>query len=268
MPVAARWPAATFSLIVLAIGGLVFAAGLPREVTPFALVIVIPIAAIVSAWLVGGVVMVRGLFSRITRWRVPVRWYALAIGIPLLGTLAIDVAGIVLGQATIDAVIGGLSASVIVVPLVVLLPALFEEFAWRGFGVEVVLERGHSLAVAALSIGVVFTAIHLPLYLPGQLYDDLPLWPVFLTLMGYAVLLAWIYDGSGRSSLLAGITHAALNGFVPLTAGLDKVWVWEARGIVFALIGVTILGLIALRPTAARADVPEANPAVVGDRGR
>ena len=98
--------------------------------------------------------------------------------------------------------------------------------------------------------------------------DDLPLWPVFFTLMGYAVLLAWIYDGSGRSSLLAGITHAALNGFVPLTAGLDKAWVWEAPRMVFALVGVAVLGLIALRPTAARADVPEANPSVVGDRGR
>ncbi len=267
MPIAARWPVATFIVVVLAMGGLVFVAGLQREVTPFALVLVIPISAIVSAWLVGGAVMVRGLFSRITRWRVPVHWYALAIGIPLLGTLAIDVAGIALGQATIDGVVAGLSASVIVVPLVVLLPALFEEFAWRGFGVEVMLERGHSLAVAALSIGVVFTAIHLPLYLPGQLYDDLPLWPVFLTLMGYAVLLAWIYDGSGRSSLLAGITHAALNGFVPLTAGLDKVWVWEARGIVFALIGIAVLGRIALRPMAARADLPQGNASAVGDRG-
>ena len=85
MPIAARWPVATFTVIVLAMGGLVFAAGLPREVTPFALIIVIPIAAIVSAWLAGGVVMVRGLFSRITRWRVPVRWYALAMGSRCLG---------------------------------------------------------------------------------------------------------------------------------------------------------------------------------------
>ena len=112
-----------------------------------------------------------------------------------------------------------------------------------------------------------FTAIHLPLYLPGQLYDDLPLWPVFLTLMGYAVLLACMYDGSGRSSLLAGITHAGVNGFVPLTAGLDKVWVWEARGIVFALIGIAVLGRIALRPMAARADLPQGNASTVGDRG-
>ena len=30
--------------------------------------------------------MIRGLFVRIVRWRVPVGWYALAIGVPLVGT--------------------------------------------------------------------------------------------------------------------------------------------------------------------------------------
>lgn len=247
MGVVRRWPVVTFAVIVLALTTLVMAAGLAREITPFALVIAIPIAAIVSAWLVGGPAMVRGLFTRITRWRVPARWYVIAIGIPLLGTLAIDLAAVVVGEASLNDVVGGLSASVVIVPLVVLLPALFEEFAWRGFGVETMLERGHSLAVAAVSVGILFTAVHLPLYLPGQLYEDLPLWPVFLTLMGYAVLLAWIYDGSGRSSLLAGIGHASLNGFVPLTAGVDTVWVWQARGVVFALIGIAILWLMTMR---------------------
>jgi membrane protease YdiL (CAAX protease family) len=254
MGLAARWPVVTFTVIVLALGGLAFLAGLQREVTPFALVLVIPAAAILSAWLVGGVPMVRGLFERVVRWRVPFRWYGAAIGIPLLGTLAVVAAGVLLGQASVDDVVAGLSASVIVVPLVVFLPALFEEFAWRGFGVDIMLRRGAPLLVAALTIGIVFTAIHLPLYLPGQLYEDLPLWPVFLILMGYAVLLAWIYDGSGRSSLLAGITHAALNGFVPLTAGLDAAWAWQTRGVVFGLIGLAIAGLILVRGTTRTAE--------------
>jgi uncharacterized protein len=253
MRIARRWPAATFTVIVLALGGLVFLAGLQREVTPFALVIVIPLAAIISAWLVGGMAMVRGLFARIVRWRVPVGWYLIALGIPLLGTLAIAAAAVMVGESGLEEVVGGVTASAIVVPFVVLLPALFEEFAWRGFGVEVMLERGHALALAALAIGVVFTTIHIPLHLPGQLYEDLPLWPVFLILMGYAVLLAWIYDGSGRSSLLAGIGHAALNGFVPLTAGIDPVWVWQARGVIFALIGLAILGVMMVRRPARQA---------------
>jgi len=244
MAVAARWPVVTFVIVVLALGGAVFLAGLGRETTPFALVVAIPLAAIITGYLEGGRGRVRDLFARISRWRVPPRWYLLALGIPLAGTLAIVAAGVITGQATLQDVVGGVSATAVIVPLVVFLPAIFEEFAWRGFGVQVMLERGHSFLVAALGIGVVFTAIHLPLYLPGHLYDSLPIWPSVLTLLGYAVLLSWIYVGSGGSSLLSGICHAALNGLVPFTAGLDEVWVWEARGIVFACVGLAIVALV------------------------
>jgi uncharacterized protein len=235
-------PILTFTVAVLVLCGLVIVAGLGRDTTPFALVLAIPLAAILTAGITGAGGGIRGLLARTVRWRVPARWYLLAIGIPLAGTLLIDAAGIVTGQATLDELVGAVEASALIVPLVVFLPALFEELAWRGFGVEVMTERGHSFAVAALGIGLVFAAVHVPLYLPGQLYEDLPLWPVVPILLGYAVLLSWIYLGSGHSALLAAITHAALNGFVPLTHGLDDVWVWQARAVVFGLIGLVILG--------------------------
>jgi hypothetical protein len=257
MNIAARWPFGVFSFLILGAGGAVFLAGLPRDLTPFALVLVIPAAAFVCAWLAGGRPGISGLARRGVRWRVAPRWYVLAIGIPLLGTLAIDAAGIALGAASLDAVVGAVNASALVVPLVVFLPALFEEIAWRGFGVDVLAERGHGLVVSALAVGVVFAAIHLPLYLPGQLYDGLPLWPVVPTLLGYSVILGWIYLGSGRSALLAGIGHAALNGFVPLTWGLDDVWVWQARAVVFGLIGLAVL-VLAHRPVAIRTPQPAA----------
>jgi hypothetical protein len=153
-------------------------------------------------------------------------------------------------------VVSALGTSALIVPLVVLLPALLEEFAWRGHGVDVMLRRGSSAAVAALVIALPFLAVHLPLYLPGQLYDGLPLWPAIPTTLGYAVLLTWIYVGSGHSSLVAGISHAALNGFVPLTVGIEEVWVWEARGVVFGLIGLAILAVLALRPSREEALAP------------
>jgi hypothetical protein len=254
MSIAARSPFGVFSIIVLAAVGAVYLAGLERELTPFALVLVIPIAAFVSALLVGGRRSAGGLLRRAVRWRVAPRWYVLAIGIPLLGTLAIVAAGIILGQASLDEVVGAVGASALAVPLVVFLPALFEEIAWRGFGVDVMAQRGHGLIVSTLSVGIVFAAIHLPLYLPGQLYDGLPLWPSAVTLLGYSAILGWIYLGSGRSALLAGIGHAALNGFVPLTWGIDDVWVWQARAVVFGLMGIAILVL-------ARRSMPDHVPA-------
>jgi membrane protease YdiL (CAAX protease family) len=253
-----RWPVLTFAVIVLSMAALVMAAGLGRDVTPFALVLVIPVAAIVTAWLVGGAAAVRGLFSRIVRWRVSVRWYVAAIGIPLIVALVIDAAGIVAGVADLDMLIGAITPGALAVPVVVFLPALFEEFAWRGYGVETMLERGAGFARATLGVGLVFTAIHLPLYLPGQLYDYLPVWPGIVFLLGASVLLGWIYVGSGRSSLLAGICHAALNGTVPLRWGLDDVWEWQVRGIVLGLVGVAILLMVTRWP---RTVAPASSPA-------
>ncbi len=245
---ASRWPVTTFTVIVLALAGLVMLAGLPAETTPFALVVVIPLSAMITAALVGGRPMVGGLFSRIIKWRVAPRWYVAAIGIPLAAALAIDLVGLIAGQADLDMLVSALTVNALLVPLVVFLPAVFEEFAWRGFAVEVMVERGAGFATAALGVGLVFTAIHLPLYLPGQLYDQLPIWPGVLFLLGGAVLLTWIYLGSGHSSLLAAICHAALNGTVPLRWGLDDVWEWEVRGIMIGLIGLLILIVVSRRP--------------------
>jgi uncharacterized protein len=244
--VAQRWPVVTFSTLVLALAGGVMLAGLEAETTPFALVIVIPIAAIVSAAIVGGKQMVRGLFVRIGRWRVAPRWYLAAVGIPIALALVIDLAGLVAGEADFETLVGALTPNALIVPLVVLLPGLFEEFAWRGYGVETMLERGAGFTRAAVGIGLVFTAIHLPLYLPGQLQEGLPIWPGVLFLLGSAVLLSWIYVGSGRSALLAGICHAALNGTVPLRWGLDDTWEWQARGIITGLLGLGILVAVEL----------------------
>ena len=80
--------------------------------------------------------------------------------------------------------VSAVTPNALLVPVVVFLPALFEEFAWRGFAVEVMIERGSGFARAALGVGLVFTAIHLPLYLPGQLYDYLPVWPGIVFLLG------------------------------------------------------------------------------------
>ncbi|HWL90080.1 MAG TPA: CPBP family intramembrane glutamic endopeptidase [Actinomycetota bacterium] len=145
-----------------------------------------------------------------------------------------------------DRPFAGLTTTDALVPAVVLFPGLLEEFGWRGFGVPAAMSGGRSGLWAALVVGAVFTLAHLPLYPPGQLYDELPLWPLPFILLSYSVLLTWIFLGSGGSSLLAGIAHAALNGWVPLTSGIDAAWVAQARAVVFTVIALVII--IASRP--------------------
>ncbi len=89
-------------------------------------------------------------------------------------------------------------------------------------------------------VGLIFVMLHVPLYLPGQLYEGLPRWPLPLFLLSSSVLLTWIYVRTS-SVLLAGLMHAAFNATVPLTWGLDPAWVWQARGIALPLIAIAVV---------------------------
>jgi membrane protease YdiL (CAAX protease family) len=123
----------------------------------------------------------------------------------------------------------------------VLLPALFEEFGWRGFGIPALGRM--PLIASALLVGIPFTLIHLPLHLPGHLYAELPMWPTVVSTMSMAVLTAWIFAAARGSSLLAGFMHAAANGAVPLTWGVDTVRVWELRGVAYLILAVVVVVL-------------------------
>jgi len=235
-----------FAAVVLVLEAVVISIQPDRSVTPFLLVLVPAVAAVLVSAASGGRPEVKSLVGRMSVWRVRPRWYLAALGIPVAEKLAVDISGSLLGLATPGRLLGALSVSALVVPLVVLVPALLEELGWRGFGVQAALEDGRSPAWAALVVGVIFVLLHVPLYLPGQLYEGLPLWPLPLTLLSSSVLLTWIYLRTS-SALLAGLMHAAFNATVPLTWGLDTAWVWQARGVVLPLISVIVIACSMIR---------------------
>lgn len=229
---------ATFALVVVALTVLVAVANLGRETAPFALVFVPAVSAILVAAVADGRLGVARLVGRIARWRVAPRWYLAAIGVPLVMWLGIDTAAILTGYAG-----GGLFQSlgdIPVVLLVVLLPAFIEELGWRGYALPVAI-RSWSVLAAALVVGFLFIVPHLALYLPGGLYDNLPLWPLPLILLSYAVLLAWAYIGSGGSALIAALMHAAFNGLTPLSRGIDPVIEWQLHGVVVTVLAVLVV---------------------------
>lgn len=229
-----------FALLVLGLETATFLSRLDPELTPFVLVLIPPAAATVVLAVSGGRGEIRTLVGRLGRWRVDARWYVAAIGIPLVEKLGVDLVGLAVGASTPRRLTEALTTSALIVPLVVLDPALLEELGWRGFGVQTAVDGGHSPAWAAAVIGLMFVLAHVPLYLPGYLYDGLPLWPAPIWLLAGSVLLTWIYLRTG-SVLLAGLMHAAFNGTVPLTWGLDPAWVWQARAFVLSAIAVIVL---------------------------
>ena len=228
-----------FAAAVLGLEAVVFALPLGGNLTPFVLVAIPAIAAVAVCGAGGGRPEVRSLVGRLFVWRVRPRWYLAALGIPVAEKLVVDIAGTLLGLTTPDRMVGALSVSALLVPVVVVVPAMLEELGWRGFGVQAALDDGRSPAWAALVVGLIFMALHIPLYLPGQLYDGLPVWPLPLILLSSSVLLTWVYLRTS-SVLLAGLMHAAFNASVPLTWGLDPNWVWQARAITLTVFAIVV----------------------------
>jgi len=234
-----------FAVAVLGLGALAFLAGLGTALTPFVLVIIPAVSALVISTLTGGRAEVGRLARRVVAVRVGWRWYLVAIGIPIVDKLLVVAAGVLLGITTPDRVLQEITPAAALVPLVVLLPGLLEELGWRGFGVQVAIDQGHSPAWAVGVVGAPFLAMHVPLYLPGQLYAGIAFWPLPIILFTYSILLTWVYLRTG-SVFITGLMHATFNGTVPLTWGLDADWVWAARALGLIIITALVVARIGI----------------------
>jgi len=234
---------AVFVGLVASLEVAVFAARLGRDATPFALVMIPTVVAVGLSAAADGLAGLRRLIGRVGRWRVGWRWYAAAVGIPFLAFGVIAALGAALGQFSSERLADNMTVSALIIPLVVVLPAMLEEVGWRGLGVQAAVDDGHSPVWAAIVVGGCHMLIHAPLYLPGHLYDAAPIWPLPFMFVGFGVLLTWVYLRTGGSVLLAGLMHAALNAWVPLTWGLNPDWEWQARGMVFAGVGLAVVAL-------------------------
>jgi membrane protease YdiL (CAAX protease family) len=252
-----------FGGLVLLLTVAAMAAQLGEAATPFALVFVPFVSAIIVAGIADGGAGIVTLFRRIARWRAEPKWYAAALGIPLLMWMTITAVGVLLGTP-VTSLFKDLGTIPIVL-LVVTIPAFVEEFGWRGFAVPAA-NRQWSVVTTALVVGLLFLIPHVGLYLPGHIYDDLPIWPLPLLILSGSVLYTWVFVASRGSSLLAALMHAASNGLTPISRGIDPVLVWQIQGVVITVFAVALVLLSArmLRPLAA--ELPDDDARVSGDR--
>ena len=165
----------------------------------------------------------RELLARITRWRLGLSWYALA----LVGPGALYAVAIVL-----DTLLGGtplrlpgLNPFLLVgvgLTLGLSLLANGEEIGWRGFLLPRLLERCSPLD-ASLVVGIVSIAWHLPYFAwVGQPLASTPLSAFAVFTLAGSVVLTWLYSGAGRSVLPALLLHAASTtwqALLPLAPG-------------------------------------------------
>ncbi len=177
------------------------------------------LAAIIVAAVVDGRSGLRDLLGRMVRWRVGGRWYAVALGLPMV--LALTAAGLhLLLSAQTSFNFGGLS----VLNFVVFVLIVGEELGWRGYALPRLLAQ-RSVLAASLILGALWGTWHLPtFFMPGAPQYGLPFSAfVFLT-MAYSVLFGWVYVHTGGSVLVATLLHGAINlsqGF--FLGGVDPV---------------------------------------------
>jgi membrane protease YdiL (CAAX protease family) len=199
------------------------------------------LAALIVAAITDGRAGLRDLLSRLIRWRVGVRWYAVALGLPMV--LALTAAGLnLLLDAQTSVNFGGLS----VLNFVVFALIVGEELGWRGYALPRLLAERSALA-ASLILGALWGVWHLPtFFVPGAPQYGLPFSAFVLLTMAYSVVMGWVYVHARGSVLIASLLHGAINlsqGF--FLGGVDpakEYWLLAAVYGVVAFVLVVVAG--------------------------
>lgn len=212
-----------------------------------------PLGPLVAAIIVTAIACGRGglreFFSRLVRWRVGARWYAIIFATPVLICLVavtLTLCFVSRGQ------MGALSIERMrEVPerflFILLFIGLGEEPGWRGFALPQ-LQTRHSPLRASLILAPLWTLWHLPL-----IGNEFP-WPIvapfILSVFGATFMLTWIFNRTRGSVLAPMLFHATVNtvgaGLIfPLFSGGTLVLLWWIYGAVWLLAG---LGALLFRP--------------------
>jgi uncharacterized protein len=206
------------------------------------------LAALVVLAITHGKSGVGGLLRRMVRWRVGLRWYAVALLLPVGLALAATVLNVLLGaQAPSSVELGSWTSLLLTFAIVLLIPGLggaWEEPGWRGYALPR-LQAGHSALLASLILGVLIAGWHLPLMVVGQVhYSDIVL------IMGAVIIFNWVFNNAQGSVLIIMLMHAMNNTisgsfFSPMFSGADSVrqsWLLAAVWCVVAIVVVVVAG--------------------------
>ena len=157
----------------------------------------------------------RDLLSRLLKWRVEIRWYAVALLTAPLSTAAVIILlsffssefhpSIFLSDEKTTllmlAIMGGLTVGI------------FEELGWTGFAVPI-MKRLHGVVISGIIIGLIWGAWHFPLFWETSSFTSffsfsLLIVKLFSWLPPYRVLMVWVYEHT-ESLFLIILMHVIL----------------------------------------------------------
>ncbi|WP_436911998.1 CPBP family intramembrane glutamic endopeptidase [Halosimplex marinum] len=199
------------------IQGVVVAAGLEASWTQSILIgfggFGPPVGAAAVIWASGG--DLRKWVGQFFRWRIGLRWWAVALGLPFLILITGSALFVLLG--------GPVDLSTFPFPGIYLFVLAWgtvwgggqEDLGWRGFMLPLLQERYSALA-SSLLVGVAWAGWHLPLFLNAATTHGA--WPLsqqllwIVSILSGSVLWAWMYNSTGGSVLAVAVFHAGVNG--------------------------------------------------------
>lgn len=229
-----RHPVATYFALVfiiswggvlLVIGGPGEIPGIPEQTTrlfPYALLAMLA-GPFVTGLFMTGVVGGRGGFqrflSRLLRWRVALRWYAIALlAVPLLATFILTLLSIFSPVFLPDIATTSTKGSLVLIGVAIgTLAGLFEEPGWTGFAVPALRLR-YGIRGTGLIVGFLWGLWHFLVTFwasgdpSGALSAALLLPPLLFyvgVLPSYRVLMVLVFDRTG-SLLIVMLMHASL----------------------------------------------------------
>jgi CAAX protease family protein len=208
----------------------------PNPLGPF-------VAAIIMTAVVSGRSGLREFFSRLVRWRVGIKAYAIVFLTPILVCLV--AAGITLCLASPASTLS--TEKLREVPerflFIFLFIGLGEEPGWRGFALPQ-LQTKYSPLIASLILGSVWALWHFLL-----VGNEFP-WPIvpafLLSLFGATFMLTWLFNHTNGSIFLPMLFHATVNtigaGLIfPLFSGRPLIILWYIYGVIWLCLGLATL---------------------------
>lgn len=249
-------------LLVVGPGFSLDSTAIPKDLLPFvylAMLIGPSIAGILSTGFVAGGAGLRQLLSRLVRWRVGGRWYAVALLMPPVVLMAVLLALTLFSREFLPAIFTADDrVSLLLTSLAVgLLVGFFEELGWTGFAIPR-LRQHYGVLTTGLSVGLLWGAWHFLVFWESDTFSTafglaLLLARLFSWLPPYRVLMVWVYDQT-ESLLLVMLMHATLVASLQIlvppaltgVALLTYILVWAvALWVIVAVVAVTNHGQIA-----------------------
>lgn len=229
-----RYPLATFFILTYIFSWWGWLVGLGQ----------IPIGPVVAALIVvpltEGKAGLKEWASRIVRWRVGVRWYAIALLLPMALSVAAVALNVLLGAPALT--FGHLAQwpdLLVEILFVFFIIALGEEPGWRGYALPR-LQEGRSALSATLNLAAFGVIWHVPLFLTG----DSPWSNIPIIVAGY-IFLTWVFNNTRGSVLIVMIMHTSQNAsrmiFAPLFSGADATRYFWLLTILFIVVGTAVV---------------------------